>query len=1735
MESLVRKRGRVKAKITRIEKFIFENMDESNINTNDIAVRETLLTKAFDEYNLIQEQIEEIDDSQDDDRVEVEQKYITIHSKIKTLMANNGQAASVASGVSGVADNLSNTQGAQASTSRKLNRLNLKIPTFTGNYEEWQSFIDLFSALIDKDDTLADSEKLMYLKTVIKGEPLSIINEIKITDDNYKTALDLLKERFDRSLDIVNSHIRGLVELQITKGNPKSLREFITKVKQHTQALQNLNIPVDSWDLILINIFSSKLDFYTRNAFELSRDDKNYPTLKEFLKFLEKRCSSFELAKGREHKSAQEARQEGKQRTSHTNTMQSLAVTSGTGTKGSNELTCIFCELTNHRIYKCIKFIALPIKDKREFIWKNKLCYNCLGANHTVNQCNSNACRQCGGKHHSLLHEVKKNNQEGNDQSQTEVSFTEANHETTKNATVNRTALVAHGSSYQILLATAKVPLITAQGKIIQARALLDSASQTSFITTNLCKQLNLNTYMQVQKIAGIANNETQIEKAVDVVIGSNLDNNFKIKTSCSVLNEITYNLPHTTIEKSKLNIPEHLKLADPSFHSPGQIDLLLGAEVYFDTLKSGLIKLGPNLPILQNTSLGWLIAGTVPHSNFVTNLSIALCTQQKDLNELIPRFWQMEEVISKRFLSPEDKVCEQIFLNSTKRLENGSFQVNLPLRSDNEHLRLGNSYKLAAQRFFSLERRLLKDKILYAQYKQFIDEYVALGHGKYVNFRENVADNVSQKCFLPHHCVIRELSTTTRLRVVFDASMKTSSGVSLNDIMYKGFTVQPDLFDILCRFRMYKYVFTADIQKMYRMIVINPKQRVLQNILWRNDENETLKCIELQTVTYGTKSAPYLATRCLKQLAEDEYQRYPLASNAILYQCYVDDILCGSNSKSEISELKEQLIKLLGSGGFTLHKWCSNNKFLLDMPTNNLVVEIRDDNCSSKVLGLSWNPVTDKFKFTIPEFKNSQSYTKRQVLSSISQMFDPLGLIGPVIVISKIIMQQIWVRKVDWDEILPPDILKKWLALIEDISTLTNLEVPRWLFSFHNIIRIELHGFSDASLVAYGACIFIRGIYTNKTVSINLLCSKSRIAPLKTVSLPRLELCGALLLARLLHKIGSVIFEKIDKVVLWTDSSIVLSWLNSSPSRWTTFVANRVAEIHELTTNFEWRHIESNKNPADYLSRGLNPTEIITKRQWWEGPDFLQNHDFDLTKGNKEVQILDKIPEERKVVHTHTITQSTFPWSRFSNFSRLQRSVAYCLRFLNNTRKGTEKFVGPLSVRELRSATLKIIKCIQRENFLTEISELKKNNGVTRNTIRMLNPFIDEDDILRVNGRLANANIHYNQKYPILLPSRNYVARLLIKLEHIKLYHAGPQTVLANLRQNYWIIHGLREVKSVIKECIICHRFKAESANQLMSALPIDRISPARPFSKVGIDFGGPILVKQSHLRKSVTTKAYFALFVCMVTKAIHLELVSSLTTDAFLLTLKRFIARRGHPDIIYSDNATNFRSANTKLQELYTFFKVKKNLNSIHNFLSPKEIQWKFIPPNSPHWGGLWEAGIKSTKHHLRRVVGNTCLTFEELTTVLAQIEAILNSRPICALSTDPSDFSCLTPAHFLVGEPLMSYPEKDVTTVPESRLSFWQRVVKIQQHFWQRWSVEYLNRLQNRPKWYKTCTNLQENTIVLVKEDNVPPLKWSLARILKVIPSRDKKVRLVELKTQNGVFKRPITKLCPLPFSQ
>lgn len=479
---------------------------------------------------------------------------------------------------------------------------------------------------------------------------------------------------------------------------------------------------------------------------------------------------------------------------------------------------------------------------------------------------------------------------------------------------------------------------------------------------------------------------------------------------------------------------------------------------------------------------------------------------------------------------------------------------------------------------------------------------------------------------------------------------------------------------------------------------------------------------------------------------------------------------------------------------------------------------------------------------------------------------------------------------------------------------------------------------------------------------------------------------------------------------------------------------------------------------------------------------------------------------------------------------------MAFVLRFVNNCKKNETKRVDHITVHEMRHATTTLIKIMQKDDFNDEIICLKNKKDINKKSkLKKLNVFLDCDGLLRVGGRLKNSNMAFDAKHQIVIPKNHAVTSLIISETHKLALHGGPKLVESIMRRKYWTIDSQSAIKKEIRQCMSCAKYTPKAMEQLMAHLPQYRVNrPLKVFMDTAIDFAGPFYTKTSTLRSSKIEKSYISVFVCMATKAMHLELVSNLTAESFIAALRRFIARRGKITNIFSDNGTNFVAANKIIQELNEDEKMRYQ-NSLNNEFLSNEIIWHFSPPGSPHHNGLAEAAVKSTKFHLKRALGEKHLTFEEMCTLLSQVEAVVNARPICAMSNDPNDIQPLTPAHFLNMVPMELAPENDLMDVKENYLSRWQLVQKIFQNFWIQWKNDYLNQLQLRNKWYTKNPEINVNDLVMVKDESLPASKWAMGRIVQKHPGSDGHTRVVSVKTAKNTIKRTITKVAPMPLKQ
>lgn len=1644
-----------------------------------------------------------------------EDLYLSMQADLKDLcLQHSPGTASCSSG---------NSETAGVFTS-KLRLPNIELPKFTGRYEEWASFHDLFISLIHKNTSISDVQKLHYLKSSISGEAEALLRHIQITESNYSQAWTALKQRYGNKRLIVNAVIKRLFnQRKITSQSASQIKSLLDTTHECLNNLENLSISTESWDPMIIFLVVQKLDQETHKDWEeysYQEDLENLPTWDSLKKFLESKFRTLELVSP-----AATSREKTKEK--------SFTATATTST----EKTCIKCE-EQHTLCHCKQFTDMNVKDRNEYVKKNRLCYNCLLSGHAVSRCRVPInCRICNKRHHSLLHEKREDvSKTENETANTGTSNVSVNHSIEDNTTMTMTA--QHSDTKLIaLLATALVKCMNEEGHTIILRALIDQGSQACFISEKAAQLLKLKRQSARGSVIGVGSTKTDVKQVVQLQVISRVEDNFCLNIQAYVMNkQLTTKLPRFAVNTDAQHL-QCLKLADPTYHVPGSVDLLLGVREYADILQSELIKGPPGTPCAQRTSLGWILFGEIQNQD--ENNSFLVMHHQVEMDDMLKTLWEIDTE-TKRKYTQEEQLCEDIYTKTHTRNEDGRYVVTLPFKTQNPKSPDGNTREIAMRRLWQLERKFTKQPVLKEEYVKVIEEYAMLNH-----MEEVPAEDIYTKkaVYLPHHAVVRCDKESTKTRVVYDASCKGSNNLSLNDELLVGPIVQDDLRSIMMRWRMHAVCFVADIEKMYRMIRLSSTHTDFQRILWRKDSSEPVKDYRLLTVTFGTAPAPYLACRTLNQLANDEGQNYPIAAQMIS-DFYVDDILSGTDTVETAIEARNQLTEMMKRGGFVLKKWSSNDAdFMKSIPLEDRSQNVLlDMNIAGKVktLGILWNLKTNKFEYKFTLKPSESGITKRSIFSDVQKLYDPLGWLSPSIITAKLLMQKLWLEQVSWDDKINQDLADEWARIRADFKLINDISVERWIHTTaKNKECIQLHGFSDASSRAYAAVVYARVPDPNGEIHISLMAARTRVAPLKIVSIPRLELCGALLLSQLLSHVSRAMKIPKSKVFAWTDSSIVLAWLSGDPSRWKTFVANRVVEIVDNISCSQWYHVLSNENPADIASRGLSVAELKDCDLWWKGPNWLSMKEIkfsrlDNTQTDEEKRTVKEIQTNLKINETENDnTKLINKFREFSNLKELLTTICYCRRFLhykhNTLIPENEKHV---TTKELDESLHRCIKMAQETDFEEEIKALRNGNQVKkRSSLKSLNPYIDSNGVVRVGGRLRNAEIALESKHPIILGNKNELTQLIVKNAHTETLHGGVQLMLTYIRSRYWILRAKDVLKACIKKCLVCAKHNATPKKQLMGDLPKERVSPSRPFLHSGVDFAGPFQVLMSRGRGVKTNKAYIAIFICMAVKAVHLELVGDLTAEAFIGAFRRFTSRRGKCAHLWSDQGRNFVGSSKELVAALQAAQCELP-RDVADTLAKDGTQWHFIPAYSPNFGGLWEAGVKSIKHHLKRVL-TTNLTFEELTTLLCQIEACLNSRPLTpADDSDIDAIEILTPGHFLIGESPIIVPHPNLENVKTTYLSRWQHMQKLLGDFWKKWQTEYLARLQQRPKWMKQETEFEKGQIVLIKTDNLPPGKWQLGRIIEKHPGPDGLTRVYSVKSGDNVIKRCITKLCHLP---
>ena len=1180
--------------------------------------------------------------------------------------------------------------------------------------------------MIVKNTEILDVEKLQYLNMSATGEAAQLIRKYEVTDENFARAWQELVDRYENKRVLIDTHLSTLFSLQkVTQQSPTGLKALVGEVKESLGALSALGCPTDAWDNIIVYMVTRKLDSESLLDWEMQIGATTEPaTFEKLQKFISGRIHALEgfaraTATQKSRSAAPAATKNTSGAKSHQTTAPLKSDNSPNAATISSSFTCSLCNAA-HYLSACPMYRGKPVAEKLDFLKQKNLCFNCLGPHQFRNCRTAKRCRVCGNPHHTSIHRTINSSDgpaprasatQGTSSqpkqsvpiasgSQTSASALPRREDTESSVPASTNVALTSSTKYMpVLLATALIKVTSCYGDQYEVRALLDQESEVSFITESLAQRINLPRQRVSLPIHGIGAQRSSVARGfMNLSIASRVNPTFSLSIGAYVLAKLTSYLPSIRVVKKPWPHLDGLELADPEFSSTTQIDLILGAEVYSLILEEGLRRGGPGTPIAQQTALGWILSGSVasesaPDQNARPAQGLQ-CSVDHDLLDLVQRFWAQEDTTVESNGTPSDAEaqCEQHFIETHSRQQDGRYVVRIPLKRLPEDL--GDSYKPALYALSRQEKRFAANSSLKSAYTEFLNEYEALGHMALVPKSSVPSRRVF---YLPHHAVVRETSSTSRIRVVFNGSHRTNFGISINDLQHIGPKLQTDLADVITRWRRYAYVFSADIEKMYRQIRVHPEDWDLQRILWRdNPENPPLS-YHLSTVTYGLASAPYLAIRTLQQLSIDEEQRFPLATSIIKHEIYVDDVLSGADDIAETQEKIRQIDECLKAGCFTLQKWTASDEQLLA-----LIPSERREKSSSvlledaqlfRALGLLWQPHTDSFVFASHSCDEPPRISKRTVLSRVAQLFDPLGWIAPVVVRGKIFIQELWSAKLGWDDQLPEELECRWRTFDKDLQDVSSISVPRWLGSRASSCAVELHGFSDASQVALGAVIYLRAIADLDDVRVTIVAAKTRVAPLKPVTIPRLELSAALLLVRTISHVRKTLDLEEAPIHLWTDSTVALAYVRGDARRWADYVRNRVTEIQELS-NSQWHHVPGKDNPADFASRGLSPRQLKDETLWWNGPTWLWKHSTSWPSSNPSLDTDVALEIRKTPVAIANKNEPPEIWAlveRFSNLRTLLRVTALCFRAVHKFKRiqGTPDRASPFTPEELNTVRL--------------------------------------------------------------------------------------------------------------------------------------------------------------------------------------------------------------------------------------------------------------------------------------------------------------------------------------------------------------------------------------------------------------------------------------------------------------
>ena len=1609
------------------------------------------------------------------------------------------------------------------SESFSASRLPTPEPTiFSGEpikYPDWKSS---FHAIIHRK-SLSSIDKLYYLKRYVSGPAKEAISGLFLQNspEAYERAWKILDERFGHPFVVAKAYRDKLQRWpRIGVKDHTGLRrfaDFLYSIETAMQTVRDLGVLNDYMEnqKLLSKLPEWLISRWNREATSKMKKDGKYPDFKSFTSFVNAEAdflcnpisSCYAVKESGMTAQQDQNPKDGRSKTVHSAKTREEQQLNKTQKK---QPQCTFCAKTDHPLEACTKFKTEKLDGRMKFVKENRLCFGCLTKGHMSSDCKKRlTCDVCHKKHPTCLHEERSGSKKKENKGEEEDST----------SALKYTSYTSQGASNvsTSMIVPVWISSLSNPDKEVLVYAILDTQSDATFILKETCEELDAEKQPTKLRLTTITSKDSLVDSyrlTTLQVRGYKSDLKIPIPVAYTSTS-IPADEDHIPTKNTATNWA-HLQSIEGEMEDllDCNVGLLIGYDCSQALTPRNVISGGGNEPYGIKTDLGWSIVGGYDvksgrsscHKVAVKELP---AVTMNDIVGILES--DFKENRDDKKTSQEDLQFLTIMEGGIKKAENGHYEMPLPFK---KRPQLPDNRSMALTRLEYLKRKFQKDSKYKEDYVKFMNEILSRGDAEEA---PTVAEEEGEKWYIPHHGVYHPKKN--KIRVVFDCSARCK-GTSLNDHLLSGPDLTNNLTGVLCRFRRYPYAVTCDVEKMFHQFTVCQDDRDYLRFLWwpNGDVTRKPKEFRMRVHLFGATSSPGCASYGFKHMASQEKEEYPSAAQFITHDFYVDDGLASVESAEEAKNLIEGAREVCKKGGLRLHKFISNDSqvlesvpkseraidTILDLPSEELPIE--------RVLGVQWSVVLDCFHFSI--VLKDQPLTRRGVLATVASVYDPLGFLAPLVLRAKKMLQEVCRKGVSWDEPLPEEVRPRWERWKLDLLHLKELQIPRCFEpkTMGQQRTYELHNFADASTFGYGQCSYLRVKDDNDNVNVSLVMGKSRVAPSKITTIPRLELTAAVVSA----KVGTMLQDELNyanlKQYFWTDSKVVLGYISNDAKRFHTFVANRVQMIRSNTNTKEWRYVDTKNNPADHASRGLSAEELM-KSSWFSGPAFLWEKEIPCSEeGIPDIQIGD--PEVKATVRTALVQESFNLIDLVSRFSSWTKAVGV-VSYLKRPFKKSKPKMAATTVAERQEAEMLIFKELQRTAFKKERESLrgKDQNAklAKQSSLFKLDPFVDEQGMMRVGGRLESSTLPYDVKHPIILPRCSKVTEMIIDHFHKKVKHQGKGMTMNEIRsQGLWILGLNAAVASHIYKCVQCRRQRRPTESQKMANLPEDRVEPAPPFTYCGMDCFGPFMVKEG--RREL--KRYAVIFTCMSSRAVHIEQLDDMTTDAFINALRCFIAIRGPVQQLRCDQGSNFVGARNELAAA-----VKElDKDRIQSYLTNNRCEFVMNVPHSSHWGGVWERQIRTTRSILNTILGDykARLDTSSLRTFLYEVMAIINSRPLTyQCLNDPKSLEPLTPNHLLTmkSKTLLPPPGNFVQEEVYARKR-WRRVQYLAEQFWCRWRKEYLINLNSRQKWLTPKRNLEIGDVVIVQDD-VPRNEWPLGKIMETTTDKQGLVRSVKIK--------------------